>query len=657
MHSFGKLITKCLANRLATVLGDLVRNNQSAFIKGRSIHDNVRDVQLTCKSLHKLKMTCVLLKVDVAKAFDSVAWVFLLEVLQHMGFGLRWRNWMTMLLSTASTRILLNGKPGQRVCHARGLRQGDPLSPMLFVLVMEVLNSFLTWVEEHGYLTPLAGIPGARVSLYADDLVIFVVPSESDLLSIKGALSIFGLASGLFSNLDKSMATPIHCSEEDMDRVQRILACKIVPFPCCYLGVPLSVHRLKRADEQALIDKVAARIPAWKGNLLNAAGRTELVKSTLSAIPVHTSIALCLSTWAIEMIDKLRRAFIWAGTDTVAGGKCKVAWLKVCRPKVLGGLGVTDLRKAEVALRVRWVWKDRLSGRAPASGEHAVLALFQAATLHRLGNGRSTFFWTDRWLNGSSLEREAPTAFAAVGRRRRRATVAEALPGNAWVRHIRGPASMQMLLDISHICDLLEEVQLSLEPDTFCWTPSPDQRYSSASAYGAMFFGSSTVFGAKFIWKTPAPPRVRFFYWLAMHNRCWTGDRRFRHGLQDSNLCIFCDQEPETLDHIILGCCFSREVWLICLSRVHINLDGYGGARAMEWWIGNRKLVPKFFRRGFDSFVLLLGWSLWKERNHRTFQAGATSPPRLAMLIKEEAERWCAAGNAHLSRLLARASA
>lgn len=216
---------------------------------------------------------------------------------------------------------------------------------------------------------------------------------------------------------------------------------------------------------------------------------------------------------------------------------------------------------------------------------------------------------------------------------------------------------MQMLLDISRICDLLEEVQLSLEPDTFCWTPSPDQRYSSASAYGAMFFGSSTVFGAKFIWKTPAPPRVRFFYWLAMHNRCWTGDRRFRHGLQDSNLCIFCDQEPETLDHIILGCGFSREVWLICLSRVHINLDGYGGARAMEWWIGNRKLVPKFFRRGFDSFVLLLGWSLWKERNHRTFQAGATSPPRLAMLIKEEAERWCAAGNAHLSRLLARASA
>jgi len=77
----------------------------------------------------------------------------------------------------------------------------------------------------------------------------------------------------------------------------------------------------------------------------------------------------------------------------------------------------------------------------------------------------------------------------------------------------------------------------------------------------------------------------------------------------------------------------------------------------MEWWIGNRKLVPKFFRRGFDSFVLLIGWSLWKERNHRTFQAGATSPPSLAMLIKEEAERWCAAGNAHLSRLLARASA
>ena len=179
-----------------------------------------------------------------------------------------------------------------------------PLSPILFVLIMEVLNSLLAWVEEHGFFTPLAGIPGARVSLYVDDLVSFVVPLERDLLTIKGALSIFGLALGLFSNLDKRVATPIHCSQ-DMTRVQHILMCRTEPFLCRYLGVPLFVHRLRCADEQDLVDKVAVRIPTWKGNLLNVAGRTTLVKVTLSAILVHTSIALCLSPWVIDSIDRL----------------------------------------------------------------------------------------------------------------------------------------------------------------------------------------------------------------------------------------------------------------------------------------------------------------------------------------------------------------
>lgn len=115
IHSFGKLITKCLANRLAVVLDDLVRHNQTAFIKGRRIHDNFRTVRLSCKAIHAKRKPCVLLKIDIAKAFDSVAWSFLLEVLTHLGFGLRWRNWISSVLFSASTRILVNGRPGRRI--------------------------------------------------------------------------------------------------------------------------------------------------------------------------------------------------------------------------------------------------------------------------------------------------------------------------------------------------------------------------------------------------------------------------------------------------------------------------------------------------------------------------------------------------------------
>jgi len=127
IHSFSKLVTKCLANRLAAVLDRLVSHNQSAFIKGRCIHDNFKTVRLSCKALHSRQISSILLKIDIAKAFDSMSWTFLLEVLGHLGFGSRWRNWISTILSTASTKVITNGISGRRICHARGLRQGDPL--------------------------------------------------------------------------------------------------------------------------------------------------------------------------------------------------------------------------------------------------------------------------------------------------------------------------------------------------------------------------------------------------------------------------------------------------------------------------------------------------------------------------------------------------
>lgn len=300
IHSIGKLITKCLVRRLAQVLDSLVRPNQTAFIRSRCIHDNFQLVRLSCKAIHAKRVPCVLLKIDIAQAFDSVAWNFLLEVLEHLGFGRRWRDWVSCILSSASTKILLNGRPGRRICHARGLRQGDPLSPMLFVLIMEVLNHLVCWLDAQGFLAPIEVTLPFRVGLYADDVVMFVKPNVSDLLVLRAAVDLFGLASGLFANLDKSVATPIGCSDDDLELVRDTLSCKIQQFPCKYLGIPLSIFKLRKTDKQPLVDSVSAKIPLWKGKLLNLAGRTALARSTLSAIPIHMSIALCLSQWAVQ---------------------------------------------------------------------------------------------------------------------------------------------------------------------------------------------------------------------------------------------------------------------------------------------------------------------------------------------------------------------
>lgn len=262
IHSFGKLVSKGLALRLAPFMNVLVRPNQAAFIRGRRIHDNFRAVQLYCRWLHANRHPCFLLKVDIVKAFDSVAWPFPLEVMEHMGFPQSWRDWTSAILSSASTKILVNGRLGRRICHARGLRQGDPLSPLLFVLVMDVLNAMVAAADQQGLLSPLPGSQfGQRMSLYADDLVLFLAPTLEDFRCIRAILDLFAGASGLITNVDKCLISPIRCTEDDVALVQQVFPCQLAPLPCRYLCAPLSTGRLRRSDEQRLVDSIASRIP------------------------------------------------------------------------------------------------------------------------------------------------------------------------------------------------------------------------------------------------------------------------------------------------------------------------------------------------------------------------------------------------------------
>ena len=139
IHSIAKIFAKLLANRLAPLPDSLVSKCQSAFIK-RSIHDNFLYVQNIVRAMQKMKLPTLFLKLDIHKAFDTVSWSYLLEVLQALGFGPRWREWVSILFRTMSSRVLLNGQQGPAFSHNRGVRQGDPLSPMLFILAMDPLQ-------------------------------------------------------------------------------------------------------------------------------------------------------------------------------------------------------------------------------------------------------------------------------------------------------------------------------------------------------------------------------------------------------------------------------------------------------------------------------------------------------------------------------------
>ena len=270
------------------------------------------------------------------------------------------------LLASSSTQILLNGSPGERIVHQRGLRQGDPLSPMLFILVMDVLSHLITKASDEQLLQPLARTAlQHRISLYADDVVIFLRPSASDIEFTLDILQLFGEASGLKTNVQKSSVLPIQCTEEDKLVLQEHLPCQISEFPCKYLGVPLSPLKLTKAQIQPIIEKIGDRLPGWQADLLTKAGRKVLVQFVLTSMLIYLLMALDLPQWALKAIDKIRKGFLWKGRKDARGGHCLLAWPKVTRPPNLGGLGISHLQNMCWALRLRWLWlQKKLSWRS-----------------------------------------------------------------------------------------------------------------------------------------------------------------------------------------------------------------------------------------------------------------------------------------------------
>ncbi|KAL6586355.1 hypothetical protein OROMI_001343 [Orobanche minor] len=283
-----KIISKILSGRLAKLLPLMINPAQSGFIKGRNITDNILTAHEVTHDISQ-SITNTIIKLDMEKSYDRINWNFIIQVMTRFGFSIVWINFIKTCISNCWFSILVNGQSAGFFRSKRGLRQGDPLSPLLFVVAVDYFSrcldrlfnnnpSMFYKLKKKVKITHLA---------YADDILIFTIVSTKNLHILKNCFSHFERVSVQKINGNKSSFILYKPTAQLVEWVKSILVFNKADLPINYLGVPLwkGFQSFKMYD--SLISKIQKKILTWNHHMLSTGGRLELINSVLNSIALY----------------------------------------------------------------------------------------------------------------------------------------------------------------------------------------------------------------------------------------------------------------------------------------------------------------------------------------------------------------------------------
>nr|GEW83763.1 RNA-directed DNA polymerase, eukaryota [Tanacetum cinerariifolium] len=458
ISSLYKIITKLLANRLVFVVGELVNEVQSTFIANRQILDGpfiLNEIIHWCKAKKKQSM---IFKVDFEKAFDSVRWDFLDDIIEKFGFGMRWRDWIQSCLKSSRGSILVNGSPTSEFQFHKGLKQGDPLSPLLFILVMESLHLSFLNVVSAGLFKGISLNSSLKIShfFYADDVVFIGQLSNANIFTIIHVLDCFFRALGLRINLHKSKLIGIVVDSVVVEAASKAIGCLAIKLPFSYLGISIGGYM--------------SRLKAWE-DVIN-----KVVLKKLESI----------------------RSYFFNGANLNVRKMSFIKWDKVLASKDKGGLGVASFYGLNRALITKWIWRFRSQSNSllslVISALHGIDGIDILGFMKKsIGNGEHTNVWEDPWKDNSPLKSLFPRIYS-----------------------LETNKSISVQMDALH--SLLEGAMLSNSSDRWRWTLSGDGKFSVSSIRCFIDDKYLDSVGSKTRWSKCVPIKVNILAWRIKHD-------------------------------------------------------------------------------------------------------------------------------------------
>ncbi|KAJ0814615.1 putative RNA-directed DNA polymerase [Helianthus annuus] len=660
-------------------MDSVINETQSAFVAGRYILDGPLVISEVLSWAKRSGKELFMFKIDFEKAYDNVNWAFLISVMRQMNFPDVWCKWIEGVLVSARSSVLVNGSPTFEFSCEKGIRQGDPISPFLFIIVMEALSGLIRKACDVGVFKGVVlpnGGPVCSHLLYADDAMVMGEWSDDNFICLRRMLRIFHMCSGLRINIHKSTLFGVGKSIEDVNDKANGMGCRSGVTPFIYLGIQVGANMSRIGNWEPVLKVFKSRLSRWKSKVLSIGGRLTLIKSVLESLPSYYFSLFKAPVAIINALESLIKKFLWGGNSDINKVHW-VGWDTVSRPKEQGGLGIRKLGDCNSAFLVKWLWRYRQEGSAvwrrvidaihgskrkwetyPHSARYSGTWTKLVSNGYKLkvegsncigmirGRVRNDLdikFWTDPWVNRLPLKELFPELFRLE--RDKWCVVAERIGGGNPVGTIswslkRYPESAQEIQQLLECHRLVANQSLGSGRDSWFWDNSNELGFSVQQVKSWLDRDRVQQQVTDFRWCKWLPIKCNVFMWRLLLDRIPTKVALYRRNIACGGcLCPFCEEHDESTEHIFTGCGTANGVWNGIARWIHLPpfyffsvKDLIELAKNVGWSSGKKEVL--------HGIVILTCWCIWKARNERIFGNSSRNVVEIVSDIKALGFLW-----------------